>query len=91
MNEAFCFVANFQRGLDLVDAERNLFFSRVCVGALLRAGPLDRAFAEGQVMAKEVACCDDCDRANHTHALLAGPLFLVSSVPSVLAISVFMA
>ena len=92
-NEAFCFVANlnFQRGLDSVDAERNLFFGRVCVGALPRTRPLGRAVAEGQVMAYEVAHCDDRDWANHTHALLARPRFPVSSLQSILAIGILMA
>ncbi len=91
MNEAFCFVANFRRGLDSVDAERNLFFGRVCVGALPRVGPLGRAVAEGQVMAHEIARCDDRDRANHTYPLPAGPRFPVSRFHSIMAIGVFVA
>lgn len=71
MDAVFCFVANSERGLNQVDAKRNLFLSRVCVGALLRASQVGWVVAAGQVAVNEVAGHHNGHRANYTYALFA--------------------
>ena len=71
MDEVFCFVANSERGLNQVDAKRNLFLSRVRVGTLLRARQVGWVIAAGQVAVNEAAGCHNGRRANYPHALFA--------------------